>query len=86
MVAQFFKILTAVIVVKVTGYALIVTLLQAKLAMPILVRLIAAALLCGNFFFVWLMFQKGRRRVWPLLACLLNLALVAGLMVLGAPH
>jgi uncharacterized membrane protein HdeD (DUF308 family) len=82
MFAQFFKILVAIIIVKVTGYALIVTLLQDKLAMAPFLRFFAATLLCGNFFLVWMTFQRGRNHPWPLLASILNLGLVAGLITL----
>ncbi len=84
MFAQFFKILAAIIMVKVTGYALIVTLLQDKLAMPPFLRFLAAALLSGNFVLVWMTFQRGRSFPWPLLASFLNLGLVVGLVALAS--
>ncbi len=84
MFGQFFKILAAIIVVKITGYALIVTLLQDKLPINPLLRFTAAVLLCGNFYFVWLTFKRNKKYAWPLLAGVLNLGLVAALLALGS--
>jgi hypothetical protein len=61
MFGQFFKILSAVILVKITGYALIVVLFLNKLEIPPLWRTLATLLLMLNFLFIWLSFKRKTR-------------------------
>ena len=61
MFQQFFKILCAVILVKVTGYALIVVIFLNKLEIPVTWRILATVLLVMNFFFIWMSFKRKTR-------------------------
>jgi hypothetical protein len=79
MVSQFFKILAAVVAVKVTGYALVVTLLQQKLPVGPAERVVLAGALAGNFVLVWRAF-RGTRNACYLVAAFLNLALVGAVV------
>jgi hypothetical protein len=82
MVSQFIKILTAVIVIKITGYALIVTLLLHKIEIGLGMKFMVSFLLCSNFALVWHSFKQKKN--WPLLASFANFFLTGAILALAA--
>lgn len=77
MIQQFFKILTAVILIKITGYGLIVTLLQNKFEVGGVIRSVSAILLVLNFFYVYLSFRKS---FYWMLGVFINFLILLGLL------
>jgi hypothetical protein len=77
MFLQFFKILFAVIIIKITGYALIVTLFLHKVALATSIKSVLTLILFGNFFLVWLSFKRIKGFPWPMVIACLNFGAAA---------
>lgn len=76
MVFKFFRIISAVILFKLSGYALMVLLFLHKIELHLAVKAGGLILLLGNFYFIWQSFRSQNKFPWGLLISAINLGII----------
>ncbi len=73
---KFFRIISAVILFKLSGYALMVVLFLHKIEIPWHMKSIGVALLGANIYFIWQSFRLQDKFPWGLIFAGVNLSVI----------